>query len=117
MIDYAATGVMPSAKPAKGVVADQPSMASFDPNLGLGKQGYAKAIQNHIATLNSHLSSVGMTAASPGAKQVADGIHKAAMDQMFNPRGELAAAPGSNANSTRMMAAPGRGTSDGRMVR
>ena len=86
--------------------ADMGSMAGYDPNLGLGQKGYAKAVQNHIATINQHLNSVGMNATSTGAKQVADGIHKAAMDQMFS-------AP-QNANSTAPTA--NRGTSSGFMV-
>ena len=86
--------------------ADMGDMSHYDPNLGLGKAGYAKAVQNHIATINQHLQSVGMNATSTGAKQVADGIHKAAMYQMFNqPQNSNSTAPTAN-----------RGTSSGFMV-
>lgn len=85
--------------------ADAGSMGNYDPNLGLGQAGYEKATTAHAATIIGHLKGVGMTPMSPGAKQVADGIHKAAMDRLF-------AAP-KNANSTQQTA---RGTSSGFMV-
>lgn len=89
-----------------GGEADAGYMGDYDPNLGLGQAGYEKATTAHAATIIGHLKGVGMTPASPGAKQVADGIHKAAMDRLFNP------AP-ANANSTAPMA---QGTSTGFMV-
>lgn len=101
-------------------------MSHFDPTGGLGNAGYEKATTNHAATLIGHLKSVGMTPQSPGAKQVADGIHKAAMDRLFNPMksvsglgsvnsgsGTLGSGTGSNSSSTAPMA---RGTSSGYMV-
>ena len=81
-------------------------MSHYDPNLGLGKEGYAKATAQHISTLNDHLKSVGMNAQSPGAKQVVEGIHKAAVDRMFNTTP-------ANAMSTAQTA---QGTSTGFMV-
>ena len=87
--------------------ADMGDMSGYDPNLGLGREGYAKATAQHIDTMNGHLKSVGMNAGSPGAKQVLEGIHKAAMDRMFG------GAQG-NANSTAPTAS--RGTSSGFMV-
>ena len=86
--------------------SDMGDMSHYDPNLGLGKAGYEKATTAHAATIIGHLKGVGMTPQSPGAKQVADGIHKAAMDRLFNP-------PAANANSTIPMA---QGTSNGFMV-
>ena len=84
-------------------------MGDYDPNLGLGKAGYEKATTAHSAAIIGHLKGVGMTPQSPGAKQVADGIHKAAMDRLFNPQ----QAQG-NSQSTAPMA--NRGTSSGFMV-
>lgn len=58
-------------------------MNGYDPNLGLGKEGYAKAMAQHVQTMNDHLNAIGMNAKSNGAKQVVEGIHKAAMERMF----------------------------------
>lgn len=113
-----------------GGEADAGNMSNYDPNLGLGAAGYEKATTAHAATILGHLKTVGMTPQSPGAKQVADGIHKAAMDRLFNaPKqspgpmqsisgigevnpgsGTLGSGTGSNANSTPM------GTSNGYMI-
>lgn len=84
---------------------DMGSMAGYDPNLGMGKSGYEKATAAHAAALVSHLKSVGMTPQSPGAKQVVDGIHKAAVAGMFGSPQNSGSTPQSS-----------RGTSSGFMV-
>lgn len=89
--------------------SDAGNMSNYDPNLGLGgKAGYEKATTAHAATIIGHLKGVGMTPQSPGAKNVADGIHKAAMDRLFNPQPAMG-----NAAST---APTSQGTSTGFMV-